>query len=90
MRNEWEETSDGITSGRKEFSLRDNENKIRAQIWCDNDGKATWHTFDENGTGGENDISASVDRAKLAVYAAMLRQGWMQIVWADEVKGEKK
>lgn len=37
----------------------------------------TWHTWDETGTGGENGVEdGDVERAKLEVSAAILRQGW--------------
>ncbi len=39
---------------------------------------ATWHTWDTHGVGGENARALSVDDAKRAAEAALVRQGWMK------------
>ena len=44
-----------------------------ATVW-DN---GTWHTWDRRGTGGENDVEATVARAKIEAAASAIAQGFI-------------
>ena len=43
-----------------------------ASVWLN----GTWHTFSRNGIGGENGREDTVEAAKRAAEAALIRQGW--------------
>ena len=36
-----------------------------------------WHTFDQRGVGGENDLEETVDRAKVEAAASAIDQGFI-------------
>jgi hypothetical protein len=46
--------------------------KGRCSVWLN----GIWHTWDKNGTGGENAREDSVEAAKAAAEDAIVRQGW--------------
>lgn len=46
---------------------------IAARVW--NNG--AWHTFDENGMGGENDSEKDVRTAKAMAAASAIEQGFI-------------
>lgn len=53
--------------------LIDHKGRVRANVW----GNGTWHTWDEQGTGGENSSCVNIRDAKDQVLAAVMRQGWI-------------
>jgi hypothetical protein len=55
--------------------------RVRARIWNNTPGRYTWHTFDSDGTGGENDVADSLNDAKDLAVAAIVRQGWAPGGW---------
>jgi hypothetical protein len=72
------------TRGLPIWHLRDGRSRDRATIWQNADDRFTWHTWDENGTGGENDEAAALDDAKRHCVAAIVRQGWAPGGWQVE------
>jgi hypothetical protein len=73
----------GIVKDR--WELRDGRGRVRAEIWLNPWTQSarpyTWHTYDDQGTGGENADAASVDDAKLLCVACIVRQGWAPGGW---------
>ena len=67
------------------WSLFDGRGRERATIWKNTESRFTWHTYDDQGTGGENAEDFSVNRAKNECVAALVRQGWApggwKVVW---------
>lgn len=57
--------------------------QVAATVWRDSDGGATWHTWDQTGVGGENDVERqstserSCRRARLEAAAAAIEQGFV-------------
>lgn len=61
--------------------LVDGRDRCRANVWAN----GVWHTWDERGTGGENDSCEGRHKVRDAmdqVMAAVVRQGWT--VWKVE------
>lgn len=61
--------------GREGWILRDGRGRNRANVWPN----GVWHTWDEQGTGGENGVCEgrrAVQDAMDQVMAAVARQGW--------------
>lgn len=78
----WHTSSVLVTaSGGGITELRDGIGRTRATIWQNAKDRFTWHTWDENGTGGENDESSTLDDAKLLCIAVIVRQGWAPGGW---------
>jgi hypothetical protein len=63
------------------WELLDGRNRIRCEIYPQRDGGHTWHTFDDLGTGGENDTCGSLDDAKRHAVASIVLQGWAPGGW---------
>ena len=61
--------------------LKDGHGRERATIWQNGPACFTWHTWDEEGTGGENAEDDTLDRAKDSCIAAIVRQGWAPGGW---------
>lgn len=64
-----------VRDGRGGWLLLDGRRLLRANVW-DN---GTWHTYDKDGIGGENDVCVGphkVQDARDQVMAAVVRQGW--------------
>lgn len=60
-----------------EYELRAPSGKTAAHVWESVDGERfTWHTYDENGIGGENAVESRLDVAMRECDAALFRQGW--------------
>lgn len=68
------------------WTLRDGSGRDRATIWQNGPNRFTWHTWDGNGTGGENDEATTLDDAKLFAVACIVRQGWAPGGWRVEWK----
>jgi hypothetical protein len=66
------------------WHLRDGRGRDRATIWENAKDRFTWHTWDDQGTGGENDEASSLDDAKRHCVAAIVRQGWAPGGWTVE------
>lgn len=49
-----------------------------------------WHTWDDTGTGGENDISACVDDAMADAERACWRQGFISANGQDDSQSPAK
>jgi len=47
--------------------------RTKATVW--NNG--VWHTWDDNGFGGENSEEKSVENAKISAFNALIRQQWI-------------
>jgi len=73
----WETT----TNGGAIWRLRDGCGRERATIWQNSEDRYTWHTWDDNGTGGENAEAASLDDAMRHCVAAIVCQGWAPGGW---------
>ena len=73
-----------IGSTRPTWQLRDGRGRDRATIWQTSDGKFTWHTWDENGTGGENWTQGTLEDAKRHAVASLVLQGWAPGGWRVE------
>lgn len=58
--------------GKHEWILRDGRGRCRVNVYAN----GTWHTWDEEGTGGENSVCATVQDAMDQALAAVVRQGW--------------
>ncbi len=52
--------------------LRDGRGRVRATVWSN----GTWHSWDEDGVGGENDCCTTLIDAMDQAVAAVVRQGW--------------
>jgi hypothetical protein len=66
-----------------ELQLIDGAGRVRASVWTGSH-TATWHTYDIDGTGGENDSTAgyrATDDAKRCAVASIVRQGWAPGGW---------
>lgn len=44
-----------------------------ADVWSN----GTWHTWNQNGEGGENDVELTVERAKVEAAASAIEQGFI-------------
>lgn len=67
-----------------EHRLLDGQGRHRASVWKNSDDRATWHTYDTDGTGGENSEchgDLALDDAKRHAVASMVRQGWAPGGW---------
>jgi len=70
--------------GRDIWRLHDGHGRERAAVWGDGggmDGDFVWHTYDENGTGGEHASSRTLDAAMLSCVGCIVRQGWAPSGW---------
>lgn len=47
------------------------------QSWATVWDNGTWHTWDENGVGGENSVEESVEAAKREAFESAMRQGFI-------------
>lgn len=67
------------------WGLFDGRNRERASIWpsptLEREVQFTWHTFDDDGVGGENDVAYTLIIAQDACVAAIVRQGWAPGGW---------
>lgn len=81
---QWREDESHVPRPRvlKAWDLFDGRGRHRASIWQNSGNEFTWHTYDENGTGGENSEAASLDDAKRAVVASVVVQGWAPGGWS--------
>jgi hypothetical protein len=61
--------------------LIDGQGRTRAQISQNGSDRFTWHTYDEDGIGGENSESPSLDDARRHCIAAVVIQGWAPGGW---------
>lgn len=77
----WIDRSYAHHAGRREWQLADGRGRERATIWQNAEDRFTWHTWDEQGTGGENCEASSLDDAKRHCIAAIVRQGWAPGGW---------
>lgn len=68
----WERAKDTLTVKGDGWILRDARGRNRANVWSN----GVWHTYNEEGTGGENDVCTSVRDALDQAIAAVIRQGW--------------
>ena len=66
------------------WRLLDGQGRERATIWQNTENRFTWHTWDDNGTGGQNSEENDLLRAMDACIGAIVRQGWAPGGW--EVK----
>lgn len=48
-----------------------------ANVWKNSPSRATWHTWDYWGVGGENDVEDSVEIAKVEAAASVIAQGFI-------------
>lgn len=78
----WQRGSAAI--GLERVELVDGQGRIRATVWPQRDGSATWHTWDASGTGGENWTTTSVDQAKRDAVSSIVLQGWAPGGWRVE------
>lgn len=69
----WEEKP--IEEGHRRWNLIMPSGKPAATVW-DN---GTWHTWDTDGVGGENDVEKSIGEAKRQAVAAVVAQGFHEI-----------
>jgi len=67
--------------GSHTWTLIDGRGRDRATIWKNDETRFTWHTWDDRGTGGENDEATSLRDAKDLCVAAIVRQGWAPGGW---------
>lgn len=67
------------------FTLRRHNGQAAATVWIN----GTWHTWNTNGTGGENWTEPTVDAAMVAAMAAVKRQGW-DVTPEDEDESEEE
>lgn len=44
-----------------------------ADVWSN----GTWHTWNQNGEGGENDVELTVERAKVEAASSAIEQGFI-------------
>jgi hypothetical protein len=78
----WQKSLAEVTfSGGEIWHLHDGRGRDRATIWQNATDRFTWHTWDEDGTGGENGPAKSLDDAKLFCLACIVRQGWAPSGW---------
>ena len=54
---------------------------VKATIWQNSQYRFTWSTWDDFGTGGENDVCSTLDEAKDQCVAAIVRQGFAPGGW---------
>lgn len=69
---QWIPDSTSDTIGKCHAVLKDTHGRTRGEVWPN----GTWHTYDEFGTGGENDVAKNSYTAMFDVYKAMCRAGW--------------
>ena len=48
--------------------------RVAANVWENASGRATWHTWDRDGQGGENSVEESVEQAKIEAAASVIQQ----------------
>ncbi len=48
-----------------------------ATIWKNTPNRFTWSTWDKHGTGGENDVSESLEQAQALASLCAIRQGFI-------------
>ncbi len=78
----WHETPGGrpgIIGTLREWKLITPSGKTAATVWSN----GVWHTWDREGTGGENSEERSVPEAKRQAFAAVAVQGFHEIVIQD-------
>lgn len=68
---------EAIESG-AQHTLYAPDGKVAAHVWP-RVGRCTWHVFDEDGGGGENEVCESLDIAKIIAESAVLRAGRHEI-----------
>jgi hypothetical protein len=73
--------SEATFRGGEIWRLRDGRGRERATVWQNGEHLFTWHTYDEQGTGGENSEASLLDDAKRHCVAAIVRQGWAPGGW---------
>lgn len=64
----------------REWRLMSPSGAVAATVW-DN---GTWHSWDRNGVGGENDVEENVAEAKRQAFAAVAIAGYHEIRIEDE------
>lgn len=74
---EWARTNDPVTGLLKRWDLmvhrQSGERTSAARVWPN----GVWHTFDQDGVGGENDVESDVRRAKIEAAASAVEQGFV-------------
>lgn len=88
MTDPWVVTNRDVAGEPTEWSLMVGDRCV-ATVWKNSDCMATWHTWDRNGCGGENDVEeceprqlVRVDICRRAMAEAMLsavRQGFARL-----------
>lgn len=63
------------------WDLVDGCGRDRATIWQNAGDRFTWHTWDTDGVGGENDEATTLADAKRHCVAAIVFQGWAPGGW---------
>lgn len=85
----WRDRTGGtaVSAGRGRVLL-DGRGRVRAQIWQNTETRFTWHTYDQDGVGGENAAECTtLQDAMDQVVAAIVRQGWTPGGWRIEHGG---
>jgi hypothetical protein len=77
----WLEGPPGVDGKPNQWSLmvrRRSKSKCAATVWRNViNGRGTWHTWDHNGQGGENDVEETIERAKIEAAASAIAQGFI-------------
>lgn len=55
------------------YAGRGKKPRLLANVWAN----GTWHTWDHNGVGGENDTEENVKKAKVEAAASVIEQGFV-------------
>lgn len=82
----WVVAATDVAGRTSELHLIDGQGRTRASVWPGSH-TATWHTYDDRGTGGENDSTTgfnATDEAKRHAVASIVRQGWAPGGWRVE------
>lgn len=58
-------------------STRSKKWRTVAIVWEKGKQQAVWHTFDQNGTGGENWVEDTAKQAKVEAAASAIAQGFI-------------
>jgi protein gp37 len=80
----WTETCLTDIRGRRELHLKAPDGGHAATVWPN----GTWHTWDRNGVGGENDTEPTIEQAKAEALAAVLRAAYHPLILRDRKGGD--